>query len=705
MQERGMLDHTIIHGVLVGPARSGKDSLMHRLLGETPSSESMSTGVVERVVQVEVPQKSIQIATRVEESIWSRMDFDENVVQTMKNIFSCDTVAPNELLMGDSEQNSAALGKDILHEKVKDEINESSPAKSSLPLVSPDNHHKMSQHCAWTSLESTTVATVKPPDVSPQDILMQSLTKRDIQNYFKKNWSLYLTNTGGQIEFQEVLPLLVTGPCIFIFTFRLDRDLNQLYSIEYGVSSEKISNYVSKLTTMEMILQTLTSIAAMGTFVYKGLKRNPLRPKIFFVGTHKDQLNTGYADDHISKVDKELQERLMGTAHYEKLIEFASESQMMFSVNNFSEDDSDFCKIRFAIERAIKRDQLHMTSPAHWLIFSLALQELSRKSNIISYDHCLKVANECGLKGDELSEALDFIHSKMGLIRYYPFEDLKELVILNTQFLFDKVTELIVNTFTFEKAGKQATDKFKNFGIFSASDFQNISAIDRSGMTPLQFGKLLEHLRIVAPFVVDKEEMYFFPCALAHTEDSKFKRQRVKKIQPLLISFNHGYYPKGVAGAFIAYLISTKKDTWEFLSNEVFRDQVSFCVGSYCDFVSIKMLHTHFEIEYFLNSMYDEGNRPKEWSLKNACTEVQTALFAGIIQVLKDMNYVNTKPLLTFKCECETNHPAVLKYFKGSPCLLWCKTMNKTVKLPASFDVWGLTEPSSGLGQFRFESY
>ena len=42
IQERGMLDHTIVHGVFVGPARSGKNSLMERLLGRMPSSVSPS---------------------------------------------------------------------------------------------------------------------------------------------------------------------------------------------------------------------------------------------------------------------------------------------------------------------------------------------------------------------------------------------------------------------------------------------------------------------------------------------------------------------------------------------------------------------------------------------------------------------------------------------------------------------------------------
>ena len=48
------------------------------------------------------------------------------------------------------------------------------------------------------------------PDVSvpiPLDILkgaLQSKGLEALQQHFQKTWSLYLTNTGGQMEFQEV---------------------------------------------------------------------------------------------------------------------------------------------------------------------------------------------------------------------------------------------------------------------------------------------------------------------------------------------------------------------------------------------------------------------------------------------------------------------------------------------------------------------
>ena len=64
MKIKGILEHTLAHGVLVGPAGSGKSSLMSRLVGEKPSSTSPSTGVANRVVQVEA-RKSSSIAVNV----------------------------------------------------------------------------------------------------------------------------------------------------------------------------------------------------------------------------------------------------------------------------------------------------------------------------------------------------------------------------------------------------------------------------------------------------------------------------------------------------------------------------------------------------------------------------------------------------------------------------------------------------------------
>ena len=709
MEERGMLDHTIVHGVFVGPARSGKNSLMERLLGRMPSSVSPSTGVAESVVQVKVIQKSITIAANVEESIWSIMDYDDEAIKLMlinsesktrievpvlQTEDPVDTLNPN----GSSEASVAIVDSDLVECNDKSAI-ESEPedewfeAPSSLADDQPIARSSYVRPCP------------KLPDsyISPIEIVKVALRKKGkkgleiLQQHFQKTWSLYLTNTGGQMEFQEVLPLLVSGPSMFFFTFRLDRDINERYIIEYELSDGTSAKpYTSSLTIVEGLLQTLATIAAMGTFVYKGLLRRkvPLRPKVFIIGTHKDKLDSKTVSSDIAKIDQQLQAIIQSTSHCKHLIEYASPSQLIFAVNNFSESDADFKNIRSAVEQVIVREEFQMTSPAHWLIFSLALRSI--KPYVISYNLCLEVARQCGLSDNELDEALHFIHSKMGLIRYFPYEDVKDLVVIHPQFLFDKVTELIVDTFTFERAGKHSMDEFKQKGIFSLGEFEDISTRNDTSMKPFQFARLLERLRIAAPFEMDGNRMYFFPCVLAHTAvATDFHELEFASLGPkLMIAFKCGYCPKGLAGAVIKYLMANEMGstlTWELVYDCICRNMVCFTVGP-LDVVVLKLSSTHLEVIVWPQ---DFENRSETCPLSKICCAVRETLEAGIRQVTADINYVDAHHYVTFPCGCKGDHPGILNFFNGAPYCLTCGKTNKKFKLPAGYKLWKIPEPDS----------
>ena len=360
----------------VGPARSGKNSLMERLLGRMPSSVSPSTGVAESVVQVKVVQKSATFAANVEELTWAVMDYDDEAIKLM--LINSKSHTNVELPVPQTESAidifkpevsiSEATNTDIGENKAmgawsEDHSNESLPVTQSFSI------------CHRPQLPRSYIP--------PTEIFKKAVRSKGyeaLKQHFESTWSLYLTNTGGQMEFQEVLPLLVSGPSIFFFTFRLDRNLHDYYTIEYELFDGKKSHpYTSPLSTIDGMLQTLASISAMGTFIYSGLQRRdkPLRPKVFFVGTHKDQLDSKIADKHIADIDRELQEVIKATAYYKDLVEFASETQLLFTVNNFSNGDSDFECIRSAVQRVVKHSEFQMTSPTHWLIFSLAIRKLN----------------------------------------------------------------------------------------------------------------------------------------------------------------------------------------------------------------------------------------------------------------------------------------------------------------------------------------
>ena len=81
IERKGALSHTVVHGVFVGPARSGKNSLMENLLGRNlPTKSPPSTGVAEAVVQVQVEKLATVAATVGKGSVWSKIDDIDEVI-------------------------------------------------------------------------------------------------------------------------------------------------------------------------------------------------------------------------------------------------------------------------------------------------------------------------------------------------------------------------------------------------------------------------------------------------------------------------------------------------------------------------------------------------------------------------------------------------------------------------------------------------
>ena len=705
MEKRGVLNHSVIHGVFVGPARSGKNSIMERLLGIMPSVNSPSTGVAEAAIQVQVKKPvyiSSTVVANVEGFIWSPMDNDDEAIRLMAMHSDPDCVLFDDYKEpADSEASpESATNSEIV-------IQDSAPSES-IPIVSKPSI-ETARSIQFQDVLTHPIKEHPNNFVQPSDILKEAIHNKglqDLQQHFQKDttWSLYLTNTGGQMEFQDILPLLVSGPCMFFYTFRLDQKLSEHYVVEYCVSESDGDNpyaYTSSLTTIEGILQSLASIAAMGTFAYRGKDKQEvrLRPKIFFIGTHRDKLDIDSATNIIAKIDQDLQEC---THQFHAIVEFASESSMIFTVNNFSKDETDFKNIRSAVQRVVDRQEFEMVSPSNWLIYSLVLRKL--KPEVIPYQECLNIAKECDItEVSELDDALHFIHTKMGLIRYYAFDDLKDIVIIKPHFLYEKISDLIVKTFTFEKVGKHSADQFKQRGIFSLEDFERIER--KSGTTsmkPLMFTKLLERLRIVAPFKIRDETFYFIPCALSHAKKSESHLELVSSSVPTLtLSFDHGYCPKGLGVALIQYLMTNEMKSdyaWKLLPDFIFRDQISFRVGP-VDTVIFKITATHFLIS--LVPAYDHIDR-KGCTIEKICMNVRAAIEAGVSTILHDINHIDVNFKFTFLCPCNlccNNNPADIETYQDKPVCLTCNKSRRQFDLPSGYKKWYALESNVSMQQ------
>ena len=673
MEENGPVVQTIVQGVMFGFPRSGKSSLKDRLVGKMRTIKG-STGAAEKVAHVEITMCQVSGVK------WKELD-DPNS-ETAAVVGKLHVSPPSPPVTQPTSEAASASGSALPTTKpsffaaiFKMMFKISSQAQ---PVIS--NYLKTISEEEQSSLRARSLDVISSS--------LQSLNLEELESYMKDTWTLYMSDTGGQPEFQELLPVLVSGPALFFLVFRLDKDLYRKYTIEYlhPTTGESVVPFEGSFSMAEMILQSLASVAStrMQSFV------EDQTPKIVFVGTHKDQLKS---QEEILKVDKELQRIVKTTeAFREGMVVFASESQLLHAVDNTSEDDADFCKVRVTVEKIAQSPFYRIRTPFSWLMLGILLSRSQKR--VMSYDDCLQNGKECGIKSPaDLDHALWFLHHRVGIIRHFQsVPALQHVIIKDPQYIFDKVTELIVNTFTFEKANmfSNTIEDFQKKGIFPLSVFEQIST-GYNILTSSKFIALMEHLHVIAPLheggVVTK---YFLPCALTHA-DLPPDTEEGSVVPPLLVTFDSGYCPRGVFGSLVVDLMKKKKETskftWEFEQDKIYRNQVQMSVGPYDSF-RFRLHSRYIRIDLVFSSPKRRG-----LPLGCVCCDVRHCLHESIGKVTLALNYsVKASHMFKFPSPVQTAegevHPAIINFVDGVPHNMKDTQTGERVDLPDGYQFW-----------------
>ena len=208
--EETKIKRKLAHGILVGAPGSGKSSLMDRLLHRPRKQFSPSTGVSESVVVIDVDMShpsTFHSVSVLNSETWKEVEYQDSLVRQIGEETTTTSIQP-------------------FANKLKRDI-----GPTSTPTVNSD-------------IDITT-ATVEPSAHidrrEVRKIINQLFNKmvatKNLKKFLKNSCTLYLRDTGGQLVFQEMLPLLVFGPSIFFFVFRLDKDLSSKFSVEFRRST------------------------------------------------------------------------------------------------------------------------------------------------------------------------------------------------------------------------------------------------------------------------------------------------------------------------------------------------------------------------------------------------------------------------------------------------------------------------------------
>ncbi len=504
------INRKIANILLQGLPESGKSSLLKRLLKKTLSENYSSTGISEKIVTVEIgPHSAHTSACITEDNAWRETDLNDSIVSQLDRLDSCKECSSQETTEY-AESHPGMTGK---HPR--------------LDLIYQIDESRANQQVLL--LEYNVKNVLEKHDYN---------TMVDLQTKI----SLHIRDTGGQVEFQESLSLLIFGPSIFIFVMRTDIEILEEITIKYrSATGKNLNEYQSSVSTMDALIQFLTSVSAMQTT--KDSVFQVHKPIVFIVGTHIDKLGSK-KHSTLMAINKMLHDKI-SEYKFSHLVCYANSGfkRVLYEVDNTSSDDQQFQNLRSDISRYIKKKStFNVEYPVSYLLFCLELQSINE--TILSIEYCKTLANKFSInKEEDFKSLLHFLHFRVGIIQYYDVDGLSDIVIKDPQVLFNNLTELIMNTFLCNAPlAMSQRESFCQKGILEFEIFEYILSDKKDQITPEQFLQFLEHLRIAVPFT-DKTGVlkYFIPSVLNHVEKSSSNSVSTS-IDPLYITFSLKVY-------------------------------------------------------------------------------------------------------------------------------------------------------------------
>ena len=392
---------------------------------------------------------------------------------------------------------------------------------------------------------------------------------------------IYLVDTGGQPQFQEVMPMFVRSSSVHFLVHKLNESLNDCPRFNYEINGIKYTVpeklLVSNKAYLEQSLRTISSCIFSHRIRRRVSTRVP-RPHFAVIGMFKDLCV------HIDENHKEVYECIKPFVESKKCVPFTPSRRIdkpVFAINGSEEGWSTNGAVINELHTYIETftDELGVDIPICWFLFLNILKEKSAEKMFLSLQDCYQLAKDEDLMMDkeDVDEALE-LFDELNLVLHF-VKHLPEIVFISPSFLLNKVSEIIVQSFdcasptTCTGITPDERVQFRTTGIIDKSTLQKIKSFQNgfdSSFTLNVLFELLMKLCIVAEIGPNR---YFMPCVLPLEQErvnsdflKRTKRQMdMNKVEPLVISFPDDYSPRGLFCASVSFL--AKLPNWKIESD------------------------------------------------------------------------------------------------------------------------------------------
>ena len=639
--KEGYVNVSFVKVIIVGPAGVGKTCLYYLLLSKAPPKDRASTECAQR------PLRVIQVGAK-EDGKWEKVELKELIAETVPILckrLKMEKIDPKTQAEDREVEGSAG---DIA--KVEGEHAEI--IKSRFDFVLEAVFGDLDRRVKKQSLSPVNVHETKVSPIEKQ--------------------AIYITDSGGQQSFWDLVPVFMHGNSSTLFVHRLcdkldDYPLNELFKDGQRVGPEKQRATLTTAQALEMMCQNL---------------QTDHKSKVLVIGTHRDETCTGESID-------QKNERLKSIMPNELQV-FCDESmrRVIFEVNTKDPEERDKRVARLIREKAEKSSMAERI-PILWYTLQIILEEvpalMGRRVTVLKMSECEEIAARLAIDEDELKAALEFF-DKLNIF-FYKEHILPGVVFTSSRVPLSAVSQLVKKRYHLLAAKNKPmsddrdSDKpidgmwldFRDQAKVSLEHLQDETLKDfyiDDIFTANEFLELLKGLLVVAPL---SGATYFCPSLLEMVKVDEVLKDvaTVKRV----VYFPGGCAPPGVFCCAVCHLIS--KEHWEVLhEGEVLaRNQVTFAVdGTKVTFVD--------KFKFFAVCINEADIDSRD------CKQVNDSVFKAIEAALNTTHKEATLFGLGFLCSCTEynapHHAAVKQHTEHLICSekkLKCGRMTEKQKI------------------------
>ena len=628
------------------------------MLGQALPAVRISTPLAERSVQV--------YRAKITSSKWEELSRDDRDKIIAQAAYCCELDDLPEYLEKEGIQH---VDVQTEQENAEDEPLPKPTKLSYVPLQVPISFE--SELPQETSLELTDTPTARPVMATTDEKLLVLMDGCSMDNPFDKINRVQITDSGGQPQFHEVLPIFLRGTSVYVFFQKLSEKLDAYSTVEYFDENGQsvCTPYQASHTSLQIFKHCLRVMHSQRSNLKGGKEKSA---RIIVIGTFEDEAHKCSAEK-IETKNKRFLELLLPV--FEKEVVYYDLNQpkkVIFPLNARNPGKAGekiIDQVRSLISTECTADPVEV--PLQWHALESLLEEMAEnlKRDVLTKEECFQVAKEkLHFDEDSFDAALEYL-DQLNVIFYFP-EILPNVIFANTQVLLDKVTELVLaihqlrhglTKMPFTATWQRFNDHALVSEEFLAQTHFSKHYVPRC-FTEKELVVLFNELLVFAKF---NETEFFMPALLrmlSKVEVDKYQVDKSTAAAPVVITFPGDVPCLGVFCASVVFLLSSKNHhpcQWELkmtdssTSSCLYRNCVEFKIPEHPGTVIFIDAFKHFEIHLRLPECASD--------LANTiCPLVRSAIFEALHNADLALHYKISEPSLCLLCPCkfEECHPA-----------------------------------------------